>query len=279
MARTELSGKQIRDGTVSLTEDVVGVLPVSKGGSGSDSLTINTVLLGNGTGALQTIGPGTSGYVLTSNGSTWISAAAAGGDVTLDGAETLTNKTISGSDNTLTDIGPSSLSATGTPDSTTFLRGDGAWAAAGGQAPHLFSGYGVSRNRAVGYGPQAFGYILDHEPWAEGQLVTFSDQTSGSDLVYFGRLFIQFAGGFGWAMNLAQILSVTGTTHDDTSSGWLMSFVAEPQVEVTANKGVAGGYPSLDASGYIPLSQWGAQSVDGGSANATPTDTLDGGTA
>jgi hypothetical protein len=50
-------------------------------------------------------------------------------DSTKDAATaTLTNKTISGSANTLTDIGVSSLSATGTAGSTTYLRGDGSWA-------------------------------------------------------------------------------------------------------------------------------------------------------
>lgn len=46
-----------------------------------------------------------------------------------DAAQTLTNKTISGASNTLTNIGLASLSATGTPSSTTYLRGDNTWAA------------------------------------------------------------------------------------------------------------------------------------------------------
>ena len=39
------------------------------------SLTANNVLLGNGTGAPQVVAPGTAGNVLTSNGTTWASAA------------------------------------------------------------------------------------------------------------------------------------------------------------------------------------------------------------
>lgn len=53
------------------------VLPVSNGGTGSTSLTSNNVLLGNGTSALQTIAPGSSGNVLTSNGTTWTSSTPA----------------------------------------------------------------------------------------------------------------------------------------------------------------------------------------------------------
>ena len=52
-----------------------GTLDVDNGGTGSTSLAANNVLLGNGTSALQVVAPGTSGNVLTSNGTTWTSAA------------------------------------------------------------------------------------------------------------------------------------------------------------------------------------------------------------
>ena len=51
--------------------------PVSAGGTGSTTLTANNVLLGNGTSALQAVAPGTSGNVLTSNGTTWVSSTPA----------------------------------------------------------------------------------------------------------------------------------------------------------------------------------------------------------
>jgi len=44
---------------------------VAYGGTGAATLTANNVLLGNGTSALQAVAPGTSGNVLTSNGTTW----------------------------------------------------------------------------------------------------------------------------------------------------------------------------------------------------------------
>lgn len=50
-------------------------LAVSSGGTGATTLTANNVLLGNGTSAVQVVAPGTSGNVLTSNGTTWVSAA------------------------------------------------------------------------------------------------------------------------------------------------------------------------------------------------------------
>jgi hypothetical protein len=53
-------------------------LAVADGGTGASSITANSVVLGNGTSALSgnLVAPSTSGNVLTSNGTTWTSAAA-----------------------------------------------------------------------------------------------------------------------------------------------------------------------------------------------------------
>lgn len=53
-----------------------GLLNVAQGGTGAASLTANNVILGNGTSAVQFVAPGANGNVLTSNGTTWTSAAA-----------------------------------------------------------------------------------------------------------------------------------------------------------------------------------------------------------
>lgn len=52
-------------------------ITVADGGTGASSITSNSVILGNGTNALSgnLVAPGTSGNVLTSNGTTWQSAA------------------------------------------------------------------------------------------------------------------------------------------------------------------------------------------------------------
>lgn len=82
MAITTVRGGQITDATVNLNapnQDVTGTLPAGNGGTGNATNSLNAVLLGNGTGALQTVAPSTSGNVLTSNGSTWSSTAPAAG--------------------------------------------------------------------------------------------------------------------------------------------------------------------------------------------------------
>jgi len=62
---------------VNLATQITGTLPVANGGTGATTLTANNVLLGNGTSAPLEVAPGTNGNVLTSNGTTWTSAAPA----------------------------------------------------------------------------------------------------------------------------------------------------------------------------------------------------------
>ena len=77
MPRTEVSGSQIKDGSVALSAaasptgnaDVAGVLPVGNGGTGLSS-------------------PGASGNVLTSDGTGWTTAAPTGGGSTTTGFTT-----------------------------------------------------------------------------------------------------------------------------------------------------------------------------------------------
>lgn len=60
------------DRTRSGTTTTFGKLNVSGGGTGATSLTANSVLLGNGTEAIQTVSGSVSGDVLVYNGSTWV---------------------------------------------------------------------------------------------------------------------------------------------------------------------------------------------------------------
>jgi hypothetical protein len=70
-----INNASITNSTVSLSSP----LGVASGGTNAATLTANNVLLGNGTNTLQVVAPGTSGNLLTSNGTTWTSSAPAAG--------------------------------------------------------------------------------------------------------------------------------------------------------------------------------------------------------
>ena len=76
MASQNATAVSITGGTITGITD----LTVADGGTGASSITANSVVLGNGTSALSgnLVAPSTSGNVLTSNGTTWTSAAPAG---------------------------------------------------------------------------------------------------------------------------------------------------------------------------------------------------------
>jgi hypothetical protein len=72
---------------------------VARGGTGATTLTANAVLLGNGTSAPLEVAPGTTGNVLTSDGTTWTSASGFNGTVGATTPTTGAFTTVSASDN------------------------------------------------------------------------------------------------------------------------------------------------------------------------------------
>lgn len=76
-------GTNVVDAVTHLTSLTLGsALPVASGGTGATTLTANNVIIGNGTSAVQFVAPGSSGNVLTSNGTTWASSALPAGGLT-----------------------------------------------------------------------------------------------------------------------------------------------------------------------------------------------------
>jgi hypothetical protein len=73
---------------ITIASTLPTVLTVPRGGTGLSSVAANNLLLGNGTNALSTLAPGTSGYVLTSNGAgaapTWQAGGGGGGGAPTD---------------------------------------------------------------------------------------------------------------------------------------------------------------------------------------------------
>jgi hypothetical protein len=113
-----------------------GTLPVANGGTGSTTLTLNNVLLGNGTNAVQAVAPGATGNVLISNGTTWISGSAAtaslptqtgnsGGYLTTNGT-TASWGTSTGSGNVVLSTSPTLVTPNlGTPSTLTLTNATG----------------------------------------------------------------------------------------------------------------------------------------------------------
>jgi hypothetical protein len=91
-----------------LGSNVSGTLPVANGGTGATTHTANGVLIGEGTSAMTTVAPSTSGNVLTSDGTDWTSASAdaldgtPGTDHTANGPQT--NTFDSGYSSTIMDL-------------------------------------------------------------------------------------------------------------------------------------------------------------------------------
>jgi len=78
---TSLNDNQIRE-SVALATEVTGILSIVNGGTATNTLVSNSVLVGNGTAAPTFVAAGVSGNVLTSNGTTWASSPAVAGGAT-----------------------------------------------------------------------------------------------------------------------------------------------------------------------------------------------------
>jgi hypothetical protein len=72
---SQLANNVDTNGDLNAAVGLYNQVPVANGGTGAATLTANAVLIGNGTSAVTTVAAGTAGNVLTSNGTTWTSAA------------------------------------------------------------------------------------------------------------------------------------------------------------------------------------------------------------
>jgi hypothetical protein len=133
-----LTSPTINGGSISGITD----LAVADGGTGVSTLAANAVLVGNGTSAVQTVAPGTSGNLLTSNGTAWVSSAAPAGGVTSVAATAGTGIAVTGSP--ITSSGTLNITNTGVT-SVTAGTGISISASTGGititnSAPNVGSG-------------------------------------------------------------------------------------------------------------------------------------------
>lgn len=80
-------------GAITVASSGLGVIDVANGGTGQSSLTADNVILGNGTGAVKFVAPGTSGNLLTSDGTTWNSTAPTWNNLVKTSDQSLTSST------------------------------------------------------------------------------------------------------------------------------------------------------------------------------------------
>lgn len=114
---SQIVNADIASSTIDLTTKVTGILPVANGGTGTASpgLIQGTNITITGTWPNQTI-----------------NAAGGGGTTTLTGAVTGSGTSTIATTLASSTVGISNLSATGTPSSTTYLRGDNTWSTPAG---------------------------------------------------------------------------------------------------------------------------------------------------
>jgi hypothetical protein len=161
------------DGTTGKLIKQAATVTVAQGGTGAASLAANNVLLGNGTSAVQVVAPGTTGNVLTSDGTTWVSAASAGGAAaTPTTLGTVFGRTVTGlNGNTALGYNASAAITTGT-NNVAIGDNAGSSATVGSYNVHIGTSSGKSnvsqsdvvsvgayslQNLTTGYGNTAFG--------------------------------------------------------------------------------------------------------------------------
>jgi hypothetical protein len=188
----------LNQNTTGTAGNVSGTVAVANGGTGQTSLTTNNVILGNGTSSVQLVAPGATGNLLTSNGATWVSQAPpsgmvypsagvaistgtawsasktnpAGAFVGTTDAQTLTNKTITYADNTLTGVVGTTATQTLTNKTVTNIIFDGSYteevfAITDGATVNLDPNNGTIQTWTLGDDRTP-----DQANWAAGQSIT-----------------------------------------------------------------------------------------------------------
>lgn len=192
-------------------------LGAAQGGTGATTLTAESVVIGNGTSSVKFVDPGTSGNVLTSNGTAWLSqaAAAGGGDYIMQvfagpasgtwtkpaGLKAIKVTVIGGGGGT----GPSGTGGTSSFGSPAFLSATGG-APGGPPSPSSGSGGAGSGGQLNASGSPGIGNIV-----AGCQMVNLTSIGGASAFGFGGARYtnpiqstgtgLAYGGGAGWLPN------------------------------------------------------------------------------
>jgi hypothetical protein len=211
-----------------------GILPVNRGGLGVGTLTSNGLLLGNDTGAVQTIGPPSSGQLLLGNGSGVPTFTALSGDATITNSGVLTLKSVGT---------PGSYGSTGSiPVITTDTQGR-----VSGVINTAISGLTVSNFGSVNVSQWTndSGYIIDGNTGWDNSYGFITDGNTGWDNSY----------GFITASSNESLTNktISGTTNTLSNIG--NSSLINSGLTITADNGLSGGGSvSLGGSTSLALS-------------------------
>jgi len=233
--------------TINTTQVVslVNALPAGSGGTGANTLTAESVVIGNGTSSVKFVAPGTASNVLTSNGTAWVSQAiSAGGDYIMQvfttpgtwtkaaGLKAIKVTVIGGGGSAGSPAGSGGTSSFGSP---AFLSatggGGGAAAASGGPGGVGGSGSGGQLNASgmSGFAPNQSlpgcgtfaGSIGGASAFGFGQAQTQPTTSTGPGLAYGGGAKIAFgaAGGGGGAIEYIDAPALPGPQPYTVGSG------------------------------------------------------------
>lgn len=211
-----ISGNPITTaGTLALTLSGTA-LPVANGGTSLTTLTNHNVMLGAGTSAPTFVAPSTSGNVLTSDGTTWISQAPAASGITAGTGDV----TFSGSGSVATTVAKIAGVAVGTPTG--------------------------SGNVVFSASPTLTGTITAAAITASGKITSSSATSftaSGSTYTYDMTATTSLFGRVSTAADTGTITLQSNTAlNSDTHGG--------ASIKITANDGVATDAGSIDISAY-----------------------------
>jgi len=149
------------------------VITTAQGGTGNTFLTANSVLLGNGSSAVQTVPPGASGNVLKSNGTTWTSSAGGTGTVTSITAGT--------------GLSGGTITTSGTIALVTTLGAVGTYAMCFDVSGSLSPGSTIAGSNLY-YSNAAGGYSGSPQPSGTWQCMGYSSSGCGGQVTLFLRI-------------------------------------------------------------------------------------------